>query len=250
MNLDEIDAARRRIADALVSTSAHSMLPEDEQDSLLAQACAEACDVLSGWLESTSWARLSPAEAFGRRTIADSVADLERLRPFLPSVGEAIGRIAARQGNVPGEPEAEDPATYVDKLIRSVTYTARRNRRLDGHGLYQDATSKLGALRDSACDTARKFADDAAKRASDQQGKERTEKRKENRRHARSVLKKVVGVLFTVVVALASTTPATAGQNIPEWGHEVVNVLFVHQVAHTAAPTVSIAPPQAGPRLG
>jgi hypothetical protein len=251
MNPDVINAARQRITGALASTSEHSTLPDDEQDALLAQACAEACDVLGSWLESTSWARLSPAEAFGRRTVADCIADWERLRPFLPSVGEALARIAGRQGNVPGAPQVEDPATYVDKLIRNATYTARRNRRLDGQGLYQTATSRLGDLRNRACKIASDFAEDTLKRASDEHDAAKTadeaRRRKERKKRARSLLLAVANVMLTIVV---TTSPAAVRQNVPEWGHDVVQVLFVHQIAHTAAPTVSIAPPQVGPRLG
>jgi hypothetical protein len=44
--------------------------------------------------------------------------------------------------------------------------------------------------------------------------------------------------------------------NAPAWGHDAAQVvgaadaLFVHHVAHTAAPAVSIAPPRLGPRVG
>jgi hypothetical protein len=250
MNPDVVDAARRHIAEALASTSGHSTLPDDEQDRVLAQACAEACDVLGSWLESTSWAGLSPAGTSGLRAVSDCVADWERLRPFLSSVREALGRMAGQQADAPGGPETEDPESYVDKLIRSAAYTARRNRRLDGHGLYQAATSRLDALRNRACGIAGEFAADAAKRASDADDQETARRRKDRRRRARSVLLTVANVLLTVGLSMASASPAAMRQNIPEWGHDVTQVLFVHQIAHTAAPTVSIAPPQAGPRPG
>ncbi|HEY0934760.1 MAG TPA: hypothetical protein VGD91_13585, partial [Trebonia sp.] len=126
---DEIDAARRLIADVLVSTSNDSMLSQDEQDRLLARACADACGVLGAWLEGTSWAALSPDEELGRRMVAESVADWERLRPFLPSVLKAVDRVEDRKKNGPSTPEIIDPAAYVDKLIASASLTARRQRR-------------------------------------------------------------------------------------------------------------------------
>ena len=55
-----IETVQRHIYDALAQTSERSTLPGNEQDRLLAQACAEACDVLTSWLASPEWAALCP----------------------------------------------------------------------------------------------------------------------------------------------------------------------------------------------
>lgn len=238
-----IGTALRDVSDALVRTSQSSVLPEDEQDALLARACAEACDVLGGWLTSPSWQELRPSGKSGPRAVADSVADWERLRPYLPSVTEAVTRVSRRLPSAPGTPEIEDPATYIDRLISGARLTARRQRKLDRGQLYAIADSRLHALRTQACKIASDFKGKTEKRATDTE-------QKAHRRRVRSLLLKVVGVLFTLSIAMASASPTAVAQNIPEWGHDAVQVLFVHQVAHTAAPTVSIAPPQLGPQLG
>ena len=49
-----VEAVRRDIYGALAKTSPSSTLSADAQDALLAQACAEACDVLGRWLASSS----------------------------------------------------------------------------------------------------------------------------------------------------------------------------------------------------
>jgi hypothetical protein len=240
---ERLDAALRDVNDALVRTAPSSVLPEDEQDTLLAQACAEACDVLGDWLTSPSWQQLSPSGESGSRPVADSVADFERLRPYLTPVTEAVTRVARRPPCARGAPGIEDPAAYVDNLISGARLTGRRQRKLDLRQLYASADSRLQALRAQACAIASGFRAGTEKQATDA---ERTARR----RHVRAVLLKVAGVLFTVSVALASVSPGAAAQNIPQWGHDAIAVLFVHQVAHTAAPTVSIAPPRLGPRPG
>ena len=47
-----IEAVQRRIYEALAQTAAGSLLTEEEQDRLLAQACAESCAVLGSWLDA------------------------------------------------------------------------------------------------------------------------------------------------------------------------------------------------------
>ena len=64
---DSMDPALVEAVAAATSTarsprpSPSSTLSADEQDALLAQACAEACDVLGRWLASSSWEALEAA---------------------------------------------------------------------------------------------------------------------------------------------------------------------------------------------
>ena len=61
VSFDEIETVRRHVYDALLGSSARSTLPEQKQDELLAQACAEACDILDQWVSSPVWEGLRPA---------------------------------------------------------------------------------------------------------------------------------------------------------------------------------------------
>jgi hypothetical protein len=61
------EVLRWHIHDALAKASEHSTLPEAEQDRLLAQACAEACDVIGRWVESPEWKEVTGADTGYRR---------------------------------------------------------------------------------------------------------------------------------------------------------------------------------------
>ena len=228
-----IEAVQRHIYDALAQTMpGNSTLTEEEQDKLLAQACAEACGLLGDWLSSSYWKESEPS---GGKPIADVTADLERVKPFLGTLRETIERLSKR----PGAPTIPDASKYVDEMISSTRNTARRHRRLTGEQLYVIARQRLEDLQRQVCDIAaglRTHVGDAEKRA-------------KRRSFARKILAALPGVLLSVSLAMAGAGPSAVRQNIPEWGHDAVQVLVVHQVAHTAAPTVQIAPPRLGPHV-
>lgn len=228
-----IEAVRTHIYDALARTVPGGTLPEEAQDALLAQACAEACGVLGDWLSSPDWERCAPS---GRRPLADVVAELERVRPFIEPLGETIERMSTRQG----APAIADPATYIDEMISSTRHTARRHRRMTGEQLYEVARQRLDALKAQVCELAADYRTQAADAA----------KRARRRSLARKILAAIPGVLLSVSLAMAAASPGAVRQNVPQWGHDVLRLLVVHHVARTAAPTVRIAPPQAGARLG
>ena len=227
-----IETVQRHIYDALVQTSERSTLPGDEQDKLLAQACAEACDVLTSWLASPEWAALAPS---GRGPIADAIPDWERIRPFLDPLRDTLAAIAQRQKDLPAVREIGDPARYVDGIIAAAGQTARRFRRFDRQELFAEATGRVGRLRTDVCAL-----------AGDLKGQTATAER---RKKARSVLGKVAGLLLTLSLTMAGAGPHDVAQHIPQWGHEAVKVLVVHQVARTAQPQVTVAPPRLGPRV-
>jgi hypothetical protein len=227
-----IAAVQRHIYDALAKTMPGSTLPEEEQDMLLAQACAEACGILGDWTSSSYWAEYAPS---GRKPIAEITADLERVKPFLEPLRETIDRISKQ----PGAPGIGDSVRYIDEMISTARHTARRHRRMTGEELYKVARERLDALQDGVCKIASDFrkGGDATKRA-------------KRRSLARKILPVIASVLLSVGLAMASAGPSAVRQNIPQWGHDAVQVLVVHHVAHTAAPTVRIAPPHAGPHVG
>jgi hypothetical protein len=236
-----IDVVRRDIYVALAQTTDLSTLPAEEQDRLLAQACAEACEILGTWINSPEWKALAPSGAAAREPIAGAVADWHRVKPFLVPVREMLGRVSVRQG--PDTADIEDPSAYVDDMIAAAQATGRRHRRLNRQDLYDDATDKTRNLQQRVCEIAREFRDERDRQQSEQH-------RAERRSRARGLLKTIGGVLLAVGLAMAGASPGAVRQNIPEWGHDIVQVLVVHNVAHTAAPTARIAPPRAGPRPG
>jgi hypothetical protein len=238
-----IDTVRRHINDALARTSESSTLSDDAQDAELAQASAEACDLLTRWLGSFEWEQLRPS---GSAPISDAIPEWERIRPFLDPLGEALTRITQRQKNTRGARDASDPAAYIDEALREVGRTARRYRRYDRGQLFTEAGNRTETLRKEVCGLAADFRT-SAKNA--ETAKEAEAKRAGRRRKVRAVLGTIAGLLLTLSLALASASPQDMKQNIPEWGHEAVKVLMIHDIAQTAQPGVHIAPPRLGPRV-
>jgi hypothetical protein len=232
-----IEAVQRHIYDALAQTSEHSTLPADQQDGVLAQACAEVCDLLGSWLNSPEWKGLRPA---GRAPVADAIPEWERVKPFLGPLREALIHVAQRQKDMPAARDIGDPAAYIDAAIQAAGQTARRHRRYDRGELFETAATRLSELQTEVC-----------KLAADLRSKTATaEQRAKWRKRARSVLAKIPGLLLTLSLAMAGAGPHDVQQHIPEWGHEAVKVLMVHQIAQSAQPSVRVAPPRLGPRLG
>lgn len=228
----QIEAVQRDIYDALARTTERSVLPDEEQDRLLAQACAEACDVLTSWLGSPQWEALCPS---GRAPIADAIPEWERVKPFLDPLKETLAAIARRQQRLPVVPEIGDPARYIDGIIAAAEQTARRFRRFDRQELFTDATGRVSRLRADVCAL-----------SGDLTSQTRSAER---RKKARSVLGKVAGLLLTLTLAMAGAGPHDMAEHIPEWGHEAVKVLVVHHVAQTAQPEIKMGPPRMGPRM-
>jgi hypothetical protein len=234
VSLDEIAAVRRHISDALLASSARSTLPEEKQDELLAQACAEACDILDRWVNGSAWEGLRPAN---RGPIADVIPDWPRLRPFLEPLGATLSRLCERRPGVGELPEIGDPQAYINHLIDQAESTARHYRGFGREELFKQATDRIKVLRSSVCGAAADFA-------------KGTKTRAKRRALARSALKAAGGFLLSAALILGGVTPQALAHDIPVWGHEAVKVLFVHHAAQTAQPAVRVTPPQLGPHLG
>lgn len=247
----KIEEARSRIYHTLAQVSEPTALTDEEQDTLLAQACRDACKILGDWVESAEWKALAPSEAFAREPVATAIDGWKQIRPFLEPVRETLAAIHERQITMPADQEVTDPSAYIDKMIRAAEYTAHRHRRLGRGQLYKDATDKTLDLKDQVCKMAADLRSDLeeerARRADDLASEQRRARR---RTHAVGLLKIAGNLLLTLSVTLAVTSPAAVRQAVPAWGHDIVNALFVHQVAHTAAPHTQVAPPRAGPRVG
>jgi hypothetical protein len=236
ISADMIEAVQRHIYDALAQTSERSILPDEEQDRLLAQVCAEACAVLASWLDSPEWETLRPS---GRDPIADAIPEWERVRPFMDPLRETLAAIMQRQQDLPSAQEIGDPAAYINRVLTTAEQTARRFRRYNRQELFETAADRLKRLRDDVCALAGDFAG----------GLKSKEKSAERRKKARRLLAKVPGVLLSLTLAMGGTSPHDMVQHFPEWGHEAVKVLVVHHIAETAQPEVKLAPPRLGPRM-
>jgi hypothetical protein len=210
------------------------VLPAEKQDELLAQACAEACDILDRWVNGPVWEGLRPA---ARGPIADVIPDWQRVRPFLEPLGATLSRLSERRPGTSESPEIGDPEAYIDQLIKQAEATARHYRRFDRDELFRQATDRIKVLRSSVCGAAADFA-------------KGTKTRVRRRALARSALKAAGSFLLSAALILGGVTPQVLAHDVPQWGHEAVKVLFVHHAAQAAQPDVRIAPPDIGPHPG
>ena len=231
----EIELVQQHIIDALVRTNPPTTLSEKEQDNLLAQACAEACGILDRWVKSSTWKELRPNK---RGPIADVIQDWQEIRPFLAPLGVALGRMSERRPSAPGIAEIGEPEKYINNLVTQTEATSRRHPKFDPADLYEDATKRIESLRSSVCSIAGDFAKDIKK------------SRSRLRAVARTVLRHVGNFLVAAALISVGVTTQAAAHDMSAAVHEAVSVVFVHQAAHTAQPTMRVAPPQVGPQLG
>ena len=231
----EIELVQHHMLDALVRTNPLTTLSEKEQDDLLAQACSEACGILDRWIKSTTWKELRPKR---HGAIADVIPDWQAIRPFLAPLGVALGRMSERRPSAPGIAEIGEPEKYINDLVKQTESTSRRHPKFDRAELYEDATKRIETLRSSVCSIAGDFAKDIKK------------SRSRLRAAARTVLRQVGSFLVAAALISVGVTTQAAAHDMSTAVHEAVSVVFVHQAAHTAQPTVRVAPPQVGPQLG
>jgi hypothetical protein len=234
VRLAEIEKVQDDILNALVRTNPPTTLSEEEQDRLLAEACSEACGILDRWVKGTAWEELRPK---ARKPIADVIPDWQAIRPFLAPLGVALSRVSERRPSVAGIPEIGEPEKYIDDLITRGESTSRRHPRFTSEQLYAQATDKIKLLQSSVCALAGDFAKSAKNRG-------------RLRAAARAALKWTAGFLFSAALITIGLTPEAVAHDVPAAVREAVSVVFVHQAAHTAQPTVRIAPPQLGAHLG
>jgi hypothetical protein len=234
VSLDEIEVVQKHVIEALVRSDARSTLSDDEQDRELSQACAEACGILDRWVKGPAWAGLRPAS---RGPIADVIPDWQAVRPFLGPLSETLSRISERRPTVSGIAPIGDPEAYVEELIKQAESTGRRHRGFSRDELYAEATKRIEALRASVCAAATDF-------------DKVTKNRARRRSITRTVLKHVAGFLLSASLIMVGVTPEAMAHDMPEWGHEAVNVLLVHHAGQAAQPAVRMAPPHLGAELG
>jgi hypothetical protein len=239
VTIDRIDGVRRDIADAVNRTAEGSLLPEPEQQRLLAQACAETCALLTDWVSSPQWEELRPAHEV---LLSETLADQERFRQLLgPLFADAMERtLKGSDGAGERARRIDEARAEADKTVRDALATSRRYRRLSTEQVFAAAVVRVGKLRDEVCQLARELS-----------GPQRDPARL-NRwlRQARTQLRKAGKFLLTLTVTLMVTVPGPGPvvHDLDTWAHDAKAVM-VHELAAQAQPGVRVAPPSPGPRL-
>ena len=251
VTVDRIDALRRHIADAVTQTSRSSTLPEPEQDRILQQACAEACELLGDWLGSQP---LRPPEA-SDVPVRELLRDQQQFADFLsPLFADALERTAESVMRLSGDGR-DDPAgttkaahdaivqaahEEVAKAVRAASATARRFPRMRTGQLFQLTTKNVGTLTGQVCGLAAQLSKARA-------GGQPPGSADRLRQKARKLLPAVGKFLLGLSVSLVLTTagPQQVVQNVAAWTHGVP-VVMAHYLAAAAQPGVTIAPPNAG----
>jgi hypothetical protein len=228
---DRIAGVQADIADALNRTSKGSMLTDQEQDRLLGQACVEACDLLTDWLDSPGWDGMRPK---GDSAIGNWIPEREDLKKFLGlTLKDSLDRVG--QLDRAGQYGKSVDGSLVDQAYAAVRNTTRRYPRMKPCDLFLTASQRVMVLKQEVCELAGHLTS-------------RARKADARRRKARAVLTRVTDVLLAVVLAMAAAGPQSiAGPS--EWIHEAVKVVMIHQIAHSAQPSLRVAPPRAGPRV-
>jgi hypothetical protein len=235
VTIDRVAMVQADILGATLQTSSGSTLSAPEQDRLLAQGCAEACDLLRDWLASGWFGQLRPA---GDGLLADAVPTTEQFTQFLgPIFGDALTR-AARAGI------EIDPSSLQDARAK-VAGLARRHRRMRRPDLVRAAEERVGTLRDEVCRAAAQLKKIVA------DGSDTGPAGAAWRQKAQRTLKKVAAFLPTVALTVAgamlSAGPHEMAHSVSEWAHEAATVVVVCHIADLAQPAVRIAPPRSGP---
>jgi hypothetical protein len=228
VTIDRIAVVQAHITETVTRTSASSTLSKQEQNKLLAQSCAEACDLLKDWLADAWWDRSRPSSD---TPIKDVVPTQKELASFLgPMFKASLAR--AGQGGV------HIPDSLVDEAREKVAATARRFPRMGRQQLFRQAADRVGILQKEVCVLASqtRSAEEAAAW----------------RRKSRKALGKVSELLLAITLAMAGAGPHAAAQNAAEWSHAAVRaaeVITVHYIADRAEPNLRVAPSYSGPQV-
>jgi hypothetical protein len=232
---ERVAAVRAHIADAVSRSSADSTLPELEQDRLLAQSCAEACDLLKDWLDDPWWDKVRPSQD---DLVSEFVPAQKEFTKFLGPMLKASLAYADKYG-------MSIPDSLVNEAHQKVAATARRFPRMRRRQLFEEARIRVASLQREVCGLSGQLSSSihsATALASDAAWRQKI----------RKTLGKVSGLLLAVALAMAGVSPHAAAQNAAEWGNaaiQTIEVITVHFVADRAQPSMRVAPPRVGPQL-
>ena len=237
VTVERVAMVQAHILDTTLRTSGHSTLPVPEQDRLLAQSCAEACDLLRDWLGSGWFGQVRPADD---GLLVDAVPTAEQFTQFLGPIFEDALNHTARAGITIDVLDLQDARVKVAAL-------ARRYRRMRRRELFEAAQQRVEALSAEVCQAATRL------REMLRAGQEPGPGAEQLRHRAQRVLKKVrnflPAVALTVAGAMLGVGPHQMAQSVSAWGHEAASVVVVHHIADLAQPAVRVAPPRAGPQV-
>jgi len=242
VTVERIAMVQAHILDATLKTSGGSALPAGGQHQMLAQSCAEACDLLGDWIGSGWFGQRGPA---GAVPLAEAAPTAEQFTEFL---GPIFADARARWREVmPGGPDGGISVPALQEARATVAALARRHRRMTRGDLFRAAEERTGRLRDEVCRTAAELARLPA------DGSAAGPEGAAWRQRARRVLAKVAAFLPTVAVAVAGAMlgagPHEMAHSVSEWAHEAAAVVTVYHLADLAQPGVRITPRSAGPRV-
>lgn len=222
---ERIAKVHAHVADVVASTSEHSALPGRNQDRLLAQACAEVCDLLGDWLTSEDWSRLRPRIS---ARVADALLRREDYAGFLDQMlADALTRARQAAGT------ASPAASLVTEARAAVERTAGRHLSWTQQELFDTADRRVRELRAETCQLAGDLRSAVtAGPAADAR-----------RRRARTALMKALGILPALVLAIGGVSPAQMEANLAAWGRDAVRVVTIYLIAEQAQPDMLIEPP-------
>ena len=162
--------------------------------------------------------------------IASWIPERDNLKMFLdPTLRDTLARADQDRNCI--------DTSLVDRAHEAVKDTARRYPRMKSRDLFLVARKRVEALEQEVCALAAHLKSQAHK----------AETPAATQSSARKALKKVKDVLPAMLLAILAAGPQAA-LGPSEWIHEAVNVVVVHQIAHSAQPNLRVAPPRAGPR--
>lgn len=237
VTVERVAMVQAHILDATLKTSESSTLSVPEQDRLLAQSCAEACDLLRDWLGSGWFGQVRPADD---GLLADAVPTAEQFTQFLGPIFEDVLNHAAQAGITIEMSGLRDARVKVAGL-------ARRYRRMKRRELFDAAEERVGALRDDVCQAATRLRE--MLRAGEEPDPQAEQVRQKARRALRKVKNFLPAMALTVAGAMLGVGPHQMAQSVSEWGHEAARVVVVHHIADLAQPTVRVTPPRIGPQV-
>jgi hypothetical protein len=233
ITIDRIARVQTDVVDAMTKTSASSTLSEQQQNELLAQGCAEACELLKDWLADSWWDR-----RVADVPLKEYVPTQKEFEKFLgPELKASLTRASQCGISI--------PESRVDSLVnearQKVADTVRRFPRMRSPQLFSQAEERVRLLQKEVC----RLASQIGSTAHPPPGPAW-------RRKARKALGKVPGVLLAIALAMASAGPHAVFQNAAEWGQAAVRsveVITVHYLADRAEPSVDVAPSRPGLQL-
>ena len=240
---EDITRVQLHVTDAVLQTGENSTLSGPAQDALLAKACAESCELFTNWLASDHWAQ---ARSRNRTAcVAEALPQGEDYARFLDSM---LIETLVRAG-LSADSMTANATALVVSAREAVERMARKHPRRQQLELFQEADSRVRALRADVCALAVSLKDNIGQ---DESTHKRT---KEARRlRSREALKRTLAVIPALTLSMLTATPAQVDASVHAWTHDAAWAVSTYLIASQAQPDVHIGPlgpsgPELSPRL-